>query len=100
MRERIFGSFAALDEQKRQQALARFAVLWPCLEEEVYLTRVASEAGVQVWTTERWLARYRQDGSAGLARPIRYNARTHRSSAASGCQVVFKRQCPIELPVS
>jgi putative transposase len=52
-------SLASLDEQRRGQAMTRFAVLRPCLEEGVPLTRAASEAGIPVRTAERWLARYR-----------------------------------------
>ncbi len=75
-------SFAGLDEQRRKQAMIRFAVLRPCLEEGVPLTRAASEAGIPVRTAERWLARYRQGGLVGLAHPGRRDAGTHRSPAA------------------
>ena len=61
-------SFAGLYEQRRKQAMIRFAVLRPCLEEGVPLTRAASEAGIPVRTAERWLARYRRGGLVGLAR--------------------------------
>lgn len=46
-------SFAGLDEQRRKQAVIRFAVLRPCLEDGVPLTRAASEAGIPVRTAER-----------------------------------------------
>jgi putative transposase len=49
-------SFAALDEQRRKQAMVRFAMLRPYLEEGVPLTRAAGDAGVPVRTAERWLA--------------------------------------------
>ncbi len=75
-------SFAGLDEQRRKQAMIRFAMLRPCLEEGVPLTRAASEAGIPVRTAERWLARYRRGGLVGLARPGRRDAGTHRSPAA------------------
>jgi putative transposase len=61
--DRAAASFAALDERRREQAMARFAVLRPSLEEGVPL------------------ARYRRGGLAGLARPIRRDAGTHRSPA-------------------
>lgn len=74
-------SFAALDEQRRAEAMTRFAVLRPHLEEGVPLTRAAGEAGIPVRTAERWLARYRQGGLASLARPNRRDAGTHRFPA-------------------
>jgi putative transposase len=36
------------------------------------------DAGVPIRTVERWLARYRRDGLAGLTRRIRDDAGTHR----------------------
>ena len=75
-------AFAALDEQRRGQAMARFAVLRPYLEEDVPLTRAAGEAGVPIRTAERWLARYRQGGLASLVRATRRDAGTHRLPAA------------------
>ncbi len=47
-------SFAALDEQQRRQAMIRFAVLRPHLEEEVPLTRAAIEAGVRSCPSTWW----------------------------------------------
>jgi len=66
--EAAAASFAALDERRREQAVARFAVLRPHLEEGVALTRAAGHAGIPVRTAERWLAHYRRGGLAGLAR--------------------------------
>ena len=82
MQEGTATPFVGLDEQRRKQAMIRFAVLRPCLEEGVPLTRAASEAGIPVRTAERWLARYRQGGLVGLARAGRRDAGTHRSPAA------------------
>ena len=53
---------------RHAKAMARFAVLRPHLEDDVPLARAAREAGVPVRTAQRWLARFRQDGVAGLAR--------------------------------
>ena len=74
-------SLAALDERRREQAMARFAALRPHLEEGVPLARAASHAGIPIRTAERWLARYHQDGLAGLARPARRDAGTRRMPA-------------------
>ena len=71
--------FAALDEQRRGQAMDRLAVLQPHLEAGVPLTRAAAHAGVPVRTAERWLARYRACGLAGLARPARRDAGVRRT---------------------
>ena len=60
------------------QAMARFAVLRPHLEEGVPLARAAADAGVPLRTAQRWLARYRRDGLAGLARPVRSDAGARR----------------------
>jgi putative transposase len=71
----------ALTEAQRQMALERFAVLQPHLDEDVPLACAARLAGVPVRTAERWLARYRQQGLAGLARPVRRDAGIHRLPA-------------------
>ncbi len=57
---------AAAGEEERADALARFGVLRPHLEEGVPLTRAAQQAGVPLRTAQRWLARYRTNGLAGL----------------------------------
>ena len=72
-------SFAALDDKRRGQAMARFAVLQPHLEEGVSLRSAAIHASVPVRTAERWLARYRQVGLTSLARPARRDAGTRRT---------------------
>src|SRR3954462_3168607 len=61
-------SFAALSEDQRVQAMARLTVLRPHLDDGVPITRTAAAAGVPLRTTQRWLARYRPDGLAGLTR--------------------------------
>ena len=70
-----------LTEAQRQMAMERFAVLQPHLDEDVPLARAARQAGVPIRTAERWLARYRQRGLAGLARPVRSDAAVHRLPA-------------------
>jgi putative transposase len=62
---------AGLPESQRTVALARFTLLKPHLEDGVPLTRVAAAAGVPPRTAQRWLARYRAAGLAGLARTPR-----------------------------
>jgi leucine-zipper of insertion element IS481 len=58
---------AALPPAERTRALARYRVLQPCVEHAVPLTQVAHQQGVPLRTGERWLARYRREGLAGLA---------------------------------
>ena len=60
--------------------MARLAVLRPHLDDGVPLTRTAADAGVPLQTAQRWLARYRRDGMAGLARPVRCDAGGRRFS--------------------
>ncbi|MBF6468112.1 helix-turn-helix domain-containing protein [Nocardia beijingensis] len=62
-----------LTEAERRQAMDRFEVLRPHLEDDVPLPRAATAAGTPLRTTQRWLHRHRSAGLAGLAR-------THRSS--------------------
>lgn len=52
----------------------RMAALQPHLIDGVPLTRVAADAGIPIRTARRWIARYRADGPAGLARPRRPEA--------------------------
>lgn len=61
-------ALAELTELQRAQAMGRFAVLRPHLEQDVPLSRAAVAAGVPVRTAERWLARYRAGGLTNLSR--------------------------------
>ena len=72
-------SYTDLDEQQRGQAMNRFTVLRPHLEDGVPLQHAADEAGIPVRTAQRWLARYRQGGLASLVRSSRRDAGTRRS---------------------
>jgi putative transposase len=81
IRDRKTTPVIALTEAQRQVAMERFAVLQPHLEADVSRARAAREAGVPIRTAERWLTRYRQQGLAGLARPVRRDAAVHRLPA-------------------
>jgi putative transposase len=61
----------SLPAKRRGEAMIRFAVLRPHIEEGVPLVRAAEAAGVPVRTARRWLACFRQDGVVGLARKER-----------------------------
>ena len=67
-------SFACLSDRQRKEAMARFAVLQPHLEQNVPLARSARNAGVALRTARRWLSRYRAEGLAGLTRSVRSDA--------------------------
>jgi len=71
----------ALTEAQRHVAMERCAVLQPHLEADMARARAAREAGVPIRPAERWLARYRQKGLAGLARPVRRDAAVPRLPA-------------------
>lgn len=71
-------SLAGACDAERAETIDRFAVLRPHLEDGVPLTRAAREAGVPFRTAQRWLARYRQGGLAGLLdRPRSDRGRSH-----------------------
>lgn len=78
-------SLAALDERRREQAMARFAVLRPHLEKGVPLVRAAGHAGIPVRTAERWLARYHRGGLAGWRVPLA------ATPARAGCRPISSR---------
>jgi transposase-like protein len=58
--------------------MERFEALRPHSEDDASLAHAARQAGISVRTAERWLARYRQSGLAGLARSIRSDAEARR----------------------
>ena len=64
-------ALAELDDRQRSEAMRRFAVLRPHLEDGVPLARAAAAVGVPGRTARRWLAGYRAGGLAGLARARR-----------------------------
>src|SRR5262249_33082146 len=64
-------ALAACTEEERQQAMARFAGLRPHLHEAIPLAEAARDASVPLRSVQRWLARYRVVGLAGLVRTTR-----------------------------
>jgi putative transposase len=68
----------ALPPHERSQALERYRILQPCVEHDVPLTHVARHHGLPLRTLQRWLAQYRRDGFAGLARRQRRDRRQPR----------------------
>jgi putative transposase len=58
----------ALSPEERSQAIERYNILQLHLEQGITLPDLARHRGIALRTLERWLARYRQEGFAGLAR--------------------------------
>ncbi len=71
-------ALTALPNAECSRALARFRLLHPYLEDGVPLARIAREQGVTPRTLERWVARYRSEGLAGLGRRERTDSGSHR----------------------
>ena len=67
-------SLAELSETEREAAMERFKALKPHIRDGVALTEAARIAHVPIRTLQRWAARYRDDGLAGLARRQRTDA--------------------------
>lgn len=79
--DRAEATLAELTADQRKEAIARFAVLKPHLEDGVSLTQAASDAGVAVRTAQRWLANYRATGLPGLARAARSDSSRRKLAA-------------------
>ena len=68
-----------LSEAQRRQALERFAVLRPALEEGVSQTQIARDHQMALSTVQRWIKSYRGKGLAGLAPATRSDKGKPRS---------------------
>ena len=64
-------ALAACTEEERHEAMGRLAVLRPHLHAGVPVPEAARDAGVPLRSVQRWLARYRATGVAGLVRAPR-----------------------------
>ena len=60
-----------LSEAQRAQALERFVILRPALEEGVPQTQIARTYDLPLSTVQRWIKRYRERGLVGLTRQQR-----------------------------
>jgi putative transposase len=69
--QNIAPALASFTEEERQEAMVRFAVLRPHLNDGVPLSEAARDAGVPLRSVQRWLARYRATGLVGLVRAKR-----------------------------
>ena len=59
-----------LSEAQRTQALERFAIIRPALEEGVSQAQVARTQKLAASTIQSWIKRYREKGLAGLANNV------------------------------
>ena len=80
-------ALAADTEEERQEAMRRFAVLRPHLNDGVPLPEAARDAGVPLRSVQRWLARYRATGLSGLVRATRSDT-GHRMLPAALVEVI------------
>jgi len=80
-------ALAADTEAERHEAMRRFAVLRPHLNDGVPLPEAARDAGVPLRSVQRWLARYRATGVAGLVRAPRSDT-GHRKLPAELVEVI------------
>jgi putative transposase len=71
-------SLANLPADARQQALERFKLIRPFLEEGVQLTEIAHQHAIPIRTARRWVQRYRESGLPGLLRKPRADKGIHR----------------------
>ena len=62
---------ATVSEAARQQAMARFQIIQPCVERGVPLAEVARHHGVALRTARRWVQHYRAGGLVALSRTRR-----------------------------
>jgi putative transposase len=62
---------STLSEAQRAQAIERFVILRPALEEGVPQTHIARMHDLPLSTVQRWIKRYRESGLVGLARQPR-----------------------------
>ena len=69
--QNIAPALASFTEEERQEAMVRFAVLRPHLNDGVSLSEAARNASVPLRSVQRWLARYRATGLVGLVRAKR-----------------------------
>ena len=67
-----------LSESARTIALSRFKIIQPFLEDGVPLPQIVATENISLSTARRWVARYRQDGLAGLVRNQRKDKGVHR----------------------
>src|SRR5438067_837471 len=79
----------ALTEEQRKEALKRFKLLRPFLEDGVPLPHIAQEQHLALRTLRRWVQHYRQHRLAGLVRHSRAD-RVHRRHLPPDLQTLME----------
>ena len=80
--------FTTLSAAQRAQALERFVILRPTLEEGVPQTQIARTYDLPLSTVQRWIKRYRDRGLVGLAREERSDRGKPRGMPAELVQLI------------
>ena len=89
MRESSF-PLTALSEAQRTQALERFAIIRPALEESVTQAQVARTHQIASSTVQFWIKRYQEKGLAGLENNVTRSDKGKSRSLPNETQVVTK----------
>jgi putative transposase len=66
-----YTALSAFSEAQRAEALRRFQIIRPFLEDGVPLTRLAESHDLKLRTLRRWVQQYRTHGLSGLLRSVR-----------------------------
>lgn len=77
-----------LDERSRAEALARFALLRPHIEDGAALSGLARDVQIPLRTARRWVQLYRAHGLVGLARQGRADRGSRRIASAETMELV------------
>ena len=80
--------FTTLSEAQQAQALERFAILRPALEEGVPQTQIARTYNLPLSTVQRWIKRYREYGLVGLTRKERSDRGKPRCMSSELVQLI------------
>src|SRR5260370_33166578 len=86
----------SLSEEQRAQAYARFEILRPALEDGVSQAQIARLHQLSKSTVQRWVARYREQGLAGLAQSARKDKGTSRRLPEQAIKLV--EGLPLQTP--
>lgn len=68
----------SLSNEKRDEAVERFQLIQPFLEDGILLTELSKQRVIPLRTLRRWVAQYRKHGLAGLAHKHRSDQGQHR----------------------
>lgn len=79
---------SALSEAERAVAMKRYGIIQPCVENDLSPAEVAQNHGIPLRTVQRWTARYRHSGLAGLARRGRSDRGSQRGLPAELKQLI------------